>query len=147
MQTRQMLLDVIQEYHSSADRTAAESYAVLMSMRSRVPRSLFREMVLNYRTYHLPQHKWKIVRMYRKFIMTKTEHHRSDLAIGFNILRSVKVGKHDERAILDFMFARVKDVLLSMPHNNIQSAMKLQFIRDHAVMAYIEDAIVTRTPK
>ena len=142
-----MLPDVIQEYHSSTDLTAAESYAVLMSMRSRVPRSLFKEMVLNYRTYHLPQHKWKIIRLYRKLIMAKDVHHRSDLAIGFNILRSVKVSKQDERMILDFMFERVKGALLSMPHNNIQSAMKLQFIRDHAVMAYIEDAIVTRTPK
>jgi hypothetical protein len=59
-------------------------------------------MILNYRTYFRTEQKTKIINDYLKYIINKTDHHKSDLAIGHNIIKNVFVDSTSEKIIIDF---------------------------------------------
>jgi hypothetical protein len=100
-------------------------------------------MILNYRTYFRTEQKTKIINDYLKYIINKTDHHKSDLAIGHNIIKNVFVDSTSEKIIIDFMFDRLRDRLL-LKYKKIDLLSENHFMKKHLVMNYIDDEILAK---
>ena len=96
-------MDIIDQFIETSNWDSREVYTFLVSHRRKVPRLLFKQFALNYRTYFHPQQRDRIFRDYTQLVMTKEQRHHSDLAIGYNIIKYVGVLPDQERVIIDFM--------------------------------------------
>jgi hypothetical protein len=97
------VMDIIDQFIETSNWDSREVYTFLVSHRRKVPRLLFKQFALNYRTYFHPQQRDRIFRDYTQLVMTKEQRHHSDLAIGYNIIKYVGVLPDQERVIIDFM--------------------------------------------
>jgi hypothetical protein len=121
-------MTLINNYLESTNGTQEEAFYFLYSNRRTLDRQLFKEMSLNYRTYFSSNNKLKILNDFKKFITTKPYAHNSDLAIGYNIVKFVKINKKDEDEIIQFMYVRLTDVLPKSLPNKLKKHFVLNYI-------------------
>jgi hypothetical protein len=122
------VMTLINNYLESTNGTQEEAFYFLYSNRRTLDRQLFKEMSLNYRTYFSSNNKLKILNDFKKFITTKPCAHNSDLAIGYNIVKFVKINKKDEDEIIQFMYVRLTDVLPKSLPNKLKKHFVLNYI-------------------
>jgi hypothetical protein len=73
----------------------------------------FKQFTLNYRIYFDQRNLDKILHDYRKYVLTKTIRHKSDLAISHNMLTKIQqLDSELEHTIVEFMYDRMKDTYL-----------------------------------
>jgi len=131
------VMDLIQEYNQSTNGSAHEAFGFILRHRRSVSRDLLKEMMLNYRTYFKPQQKRRIVTDYQTFIIKKLQQHTSDIAIGYNIVKCVKLADEDEQIIIDYLYSRLE------PHIDSVQA-RVYFLRKRSVLEYIENNILIK---
>jgi len=131
------VMDLIQEYNQSTNGSAQAAFDFILRHRRSVSKDLLKEMMLNYRTYFKPQQKRRIVTDYQKFIIKKLQQHTSDIAIGYNIVKYVKLADEDERIIIDYLYSRLE------PHIDSVQA-RVYFLRKRSVLEYIENNILIK---
>ena len=137
-----MLFNVmLEQYTQSTNLPESEAFAFLIENRKAIVndlgRAVFKEMLLNYRTYFKTQNNDKIVDAYKQLIMTKTSVHTSDIAIGYNIVAYVNIDEQAETIIIDYMYNRLQAELPKL--NKLTHKLK-----KHFVMKYIETNILTK---
>lgn len=128
-------MNIIDRFIETSNWDSQEVYTFLVNHKRAVPRSLFRQFALNYRTYFHPQQRDRIFRDYKRIVMTKEQRHHSDLAIGYNIVKYVGVLPDQERVIIDFMAA---DLL----KYNVSS----HIIKKSVVLDIVEKRILKKKP-
>ena len=132
---------IIDQYTQSTNLPEAEAFEFLVKNRRKIlnelGKPLFKEMILNYRTYYKTDDKQKIIDAYKTLIMAKPIGHTSDMAIGYNIIKYVKIDQDNERDIIDFMYERLGS---SLP----QSKKLTPTIKKHFVMSYIENNVLIK---
>jgi hypothetical protein len=133
--------NILNAYRNTTNLPAEDAYKFLYQHRREIVekygRNTFSEMVLNYRTYYKKSSKQKIFDGYKKYVMSKTDAHKSDLSIGYNIVNQVILPEDQEQLIVDYMFNRLQD---QFP-KSIRSNYKL---KKYFVLDYIEKNILTR---
>lgn len=65
-------------------------------------RNFVHEVLLNYMV-HYKTNKSKVINKYNKVIATKTNHHKSDVAISINILNKFKLNNSEKKIIFDVL--------------------------------------------
>lgn len=147
MPQAQMLPDVearnlIEGFVQTTNKSATDSFHYMLSNRRRIVGAMgsntFHEMLLNYRTYYKRNQKQKIVDRYKKYIMTKTNHHTSDFVIGRNILTFLWLDPVNEKEIVDFLFVNLS------PRFEKKSLARLPNMRKKIVTEYIEQHMMKR---
>ena len=132
---------IIDQYTQSTNLPEAEAFEFLVKNRRKIlnelGKQLFKEMVLNYRTYYKTDDKQKIIDAYKTLIMKKPIGHTSDMAIGYNIIKYVEIDQDNERDIIDFMYGRLGS---SLPQSNKLTPA----IKKHFVMSYIENNVLIK---
>lgn len=141
-------MDIISEYNDSTNLDRSGAFKFLRDNRRIIIKELgvgvFKEMTINYRTYFLRNRKNKIINDYKKYIMTKDVTHTSDLAIGYNIVKTVGVDSVTESIIVDFMFNRIHTILANQ-NPNTDIFAKVYILKKNIVLSYI-DTIMTKKP-
>jgi len=102
-------MDIIRAYTETTNGTADVAFAFIRKHRRDVSRQLLHEMMLNYRSYFKPKQKDRIVQDYKKYIIGKTQKHKSDLVIGYNIVTMVRLPTRNEEYIVDYLYDRLQD--------------------------------------
>jgi hypothetical protein len=73
----------------------------------------FKQFTLNYRIYFDQRNLNKILHDYKKYVLSKTIRHKSDLAISHNMLTKIQQLDHElENNIVEFMYERMRDTYL-----------------------------------
>jgi hypothetical protein len=98
----------------------------------------------NYRTLYNPKKKDKIISDFKKYIIDKETHHKSDLAIAFNIVKHVNLTANEEEQIINFMFDRLQS---SLKNINLSKAESVYFFKKQLIMEYVETNVITRKTK
>jgi hypothetical protein len=139
--------ELLSNYRENTNYSAEETLNFIFKNRHQIVKDFsyntLKEMILNYRTYFRKEQKTKIINDYLKYIINKTDHHKSDLAIGYNIIKNVFVDPTSEKIIIDFMFNRLKDRLL-LKYKKIDLLSENHFMKKHLVMNYIDDEILAK---
>jgi hypothetical protein len=92
----------------------------------------FKEMTINYRIIFDRKNRSKIIKDYEKYVLTKKEFHKSNLAISYNMIDQIKVNKGLEKKIVDFMYDQMQDSDLNK-FRQINNAT----LKKHMIMNYI----------
>ena len=116
--------DVFSEYSKSITNGKETTLNFILSNKNKIKEAVgfygFKQFALNYRIYFDQRNIDKILFDLEKYVLTKQTRHKSDLAIGHNVLTKLHVEPELERRVIDFMFERMKDTYLvkyrDMPH-------------------------------
>lgn len=100
----------------------------------------FKEFTLNYRILFDRKNKNKIIQDYKKYILTKTKFHKSNVAMSFNLIQSINVDKELEKQIIDFMYAQLND-------ESINKFRNVEKINKVVIMEFVKKNLVTKEPK
>lgn len=131
------VIDYIREYSRSTNDIGKEAFAFILMHRRDVSKTVLREMMLNYRTYFKTDQKDRIVNDYNCLIINKNQKHTSDIAIGYNIVKYVKINSTAEQRIIDYLHSRLNE--------HIDSRLtKVYFMRKKLVLEYIEKNILIK---
>jgi hypothetical protein len=128
-------MNYIREYTKSTNNTAQEAFDFIFKHRRDVPKLLLKEMMLNYRTYFKTEQKARIVNDYKQLIISKSQNHTSDIAIGYNIVKYVKINETDEKDIINYLYHRI---------GNHLSTVNVHFLRKRLVLEHIENNILIK---
>ena len=101
----------------------------------------FKELALNYRILYDRTNRTKIINDYKKYILTKSNNHKSNLAISYNMINTIVVDEELEKQIIEFMYEQIKDHDLQTFKN------QKYFLKRHMIMNYVRDKIVSKTPQ
>lgn len=101
------------------------------------------EMALNHRALFSRDQKDKILRGYKKYIMSKPIMHKSDYAIGYNIVKYVKVNKKEEAMIVDYLFSQLSSAIVKETAY-LDKLSSVYFIKKHLVLNHLQDNFLTR---
>ena len=71
-------------------------------------RQVLKEFILNYRSHFSYARKQKLLHDFEDVILTKTAHHKSDLAIAHNIIKNCSLTAAEERVLLDYVYERIR---------------------------------------
>ena len=138
---------LISDYRTSLESSSSATYRFLLKNRKSIVRYLGRaslnEMILNYRALFRRDQKNKIMRDFKKYIMTKAVNHKSDFAIGYNIVKYVKVYIEEERMVVDYMFSKLADNIVKNV-NYLEKLSSVYFIKKHLVMNHLQDNFLSR---
>lgn len=69
----------------------------------------FKEMTINYRIICDRRNKAKIINDYEKYVLTKKQFHKSNLAISYNMIDQIGVNEELEKKIVNFMYDQMQD--------------------------------------
>jgi hypothetical protein len=127
--------DIIEKYTATTNLDAQEAFRFIVANKKKISRPLLKEMILNYRTYFKRDQKDRIVKDYKEYIIDKTTDHNSDLAIGYNIVKFVKV--KEEKDIIDYLYSRLADKI-------DPNLAKIDFLKRRVVMEYIEKNVLIK---
>jgi len=136
-------------YYQTTTNQSANTVLAYIKLNRRVVdmhlgRHTLKEMMLNYRTLYNPKKKDKIVSDFKKYIIDKETHHKSDLAIAFNIVKHVNLTANEEEQIINFMFDRLQS---SLKNINLSKAESVYFFKKQLIMEYVETNVITRKTK
>jgi len=133
------------DYFLSIDNGPQEGRRFLLERRKEIVkvlgRSLYKEMILNYRAIWMNHQADKIVYRFKKSIVPKNKTHTSDIAIAWNIASHVPISEDEDRMIIEFLFNRLDSyfpdrmatVLASVTPSNISYNIKRALILSKAV--------------
>lgn len=94
----------------------------------------FKEMTINYRIICFDQRKkTKIIKDYEKYVLTKKEFHKSNLAISYNMIDQIRVSEELEKKIVDFMYDQMQDSDL----NKFRKIENFK-IKKHLIMSHVQ---------
>jgi hypothetical protein len=138
---------LLSTYRENTNYSSEEMLTFIFKHRHQIVKdfsyNMLKEMILNYRTYFKREQKTKIINDYLKYVINKKNHHKSDLAIGHNIIKNVVVDSESEKIIIDFMFDRLRDELL-LKYKKIDLLVEKHFVKKHLVMQYINEEIMIK---
>lgn len=136
---------IIGDYRHSTTSSKEECLAFLIENRHWIREhhtfATYKELTLNYRILFDRRNKTKIVNDYKKYILTKTIPHISNLAISHNLMKHVGVDQQTEQDIVNFMFDQIKDSAIDK-YRTIQQ----HFLRKHFIMDYVKNHYITKEP-
>lgn len=92
------------------------------TIKQQLGNAVLREFILNYRTHNRTSSKTKLLNDFRLFILPKTEHHVSDLAIAYNIIKNFHLDVKEQSELIDFMYNRIQSSL----HADVNSSLILK---------------------
>lgn len=133
---------LIVQYVEAVSAGEAIARVFILSHRSEIlqvlGKQVLREFILNYRSHFQGSNSTRLIKDFKAYIVPKTTHHRSDVAIARNILRNCKLSKDQESFIVDFMFNRLKhnmpaDLLDAIAKSNsvkIKKGIVLEYVRN-----------------
>ena len=130
-------MDYIREYARSTNDIEKEAFSFIVTHRRDVSKEVLKEMMLNHRTRFKTDQKDRIVNDYNRFIINKNQKHTSDIAIGYNIVKYVKINSTTEQHIIDYLHSRLTEHI----DNRLT---KIYFMRKKLVLEYIEKNILTK---
>jgi len=96
-------------------------------------------MTLNYRICFDQRKKTKIIKDYEKYVLTKTEYHKSNLAISYNMIDQIGVSEELEKKIVTFMYDQIQDNYLDKFRQMDNAKLK-----KYMIMNYVDKNILTR---
>ena len=72
--------------------------------------------------------------------MTKARNHKSNLAMSYNLVKSVPMDEQTEQQVIDFMYSQ-----LSMPHVQAYRTQPY-FFKKRFILDYVKGNIITKEP-
>lgn len=136
---------IIGDYRHSTNTSKEECLKFLIDKRHWIREhhtfATYKELTLNYRLLFDRRNKAKIVHDYKKYVLSKTIPHISNLTISHNIIKHIGVDEQTEQKIVNFMFDQIKDPALDK-YRTIQQ----HFLRKHFIMEYIKTKYITKEP-
>lgn len=136
---------VIGDYRHSTNTSKEECLNFLISKRRWIREhhtfSTYKELTVNYRILFDRRNKNKIVHDYKKYVLTKTIPHISNLTISHNLIKYLEVDLETEQEVVNFMFNQIKDPSLDRFRNINQ-----HFLRKHIIMDYVKKHYITKEP-
>lgn len=137
---------LIGDYRRSTDKNGTDALRFLITNKRAICKhhsfSTFKELCLNYRILFDRHNKPKIIHDYKKYLLTKTKVHISNLAISHNMVKHMGVDQQLEKEIIEFMYSQVTDNSLDR-YRNIET----YFLKKHMIMNYVKDKFLTKEPK
>jgi hypothetical protein len=131
------VMNIIQDYTQTTNGSSKEAFDFILKHRHDVSKQLLKEMMLNYRTYFKTDQKERIVNDYKQFVISKPKEHTSDIAIGYNIIKYVKVNETAEKEIINYLYNRLSQ--------HIDSRLAgVYFLRRKSVLEYVEQNILIK---
>ena len=100
-------MEIIDQFIETSNWNSKEVFDFLVKHRREVPKGLFKQFCLNYRTYFHPKKKDRIFNDYVKYVLSKTTEHNSDIAISYNIIKFVVMDEEREKIIVNYMAKRL----------------------------------------
>jgi len=132
---------IVNQYRHSTDNNGDDCLQFLLSNYRQICKlhsfNTFKEFSLNYRILFDRKNKRKIINTYKKYVLTKTKFHKSNLAISYNMINTITVDKELEQEIIDFMYKQL----------NIKPFSTTYFLKKHYIMDYVKTNFLTKTPK
>jgi hypothetical protein len=103
----------------------------------------FKQFTLNYRIYFdNRRNKDKLLHDLEKYVLQKTTRHKSNLAIGHNVLTKLAVAEELEHRVVDFMFDRMKDTYLAK-FKQLENS-RVYVLKRHLVVSHVNDYVLKK---
>jgi hypothetical protein len=138
---------LISEYRSCLETSPSATCNFLFKNRQSIKQLLgptaLNEMALNHRALFSRDQKDKILRGYKKYIMSKPTMHKSDYAIGYNIVKYVNVDKKEEAIVVDYLFNQLSASIVKET-SYLNKLSSVYFIKKHLVLNHLQDNFLTR---
>jgi|APCry1669190288_1035285.scaffolds.fasta_scaffold56353_2 hypothetical protein len=103
----------------------------------------FKQFTLNYRIYFDNKRKDRIIKDLHKYVLSKEEKHKSDLAIGHNAITKLHLPRELEIQIVEFMFDRMKDTYL-VKYKHLENLPNSFVVKKHLVIDYVYTKILRK---
>lgn len=116
----------IDEYTKTTNLNKNDAFNFLIKNKKLFPKQLYKEAILNFRIIYCKNQNNKIYNSYIKNIIKKNSWHNSDLAMGYNILKFIKLNKNQEEEIINYLFDRI--LLLKKFPDNLTLNLKKYYI-------------------
>lgn len=129
-----MMDKFIEEYTETTNMSKEDAYLFLVKNKRKFSKPLFKEAILNFRVIYCHNQKNKIFNSYAQNIIPKTIFHKSDLAIGHNILKYVNLPHEQNELILEYLYNRIKEFLPKNISYKLKKFYVLNYIYDNILI-------------